>query len=239
VDVVYINGWGFGDKDIPPALHKFFTVKKSFSCDFIFSSSKVSPSVFLKNHINEETPSIIIGWSLGGMLALEFASTYPELCTHLILISTTMDFVSNDPERRKSLVQLTLKHKTSIEEGSTKGLIGFYSSLLKEYIHFDLPLEVPSLSHLLYASNNLSQNGLQEGLQFLQKNNSLNSCKIISTPTLIIHGENDGLIPFSHAERLHDAIKESQLICIKNSAHMLPFTHSEEVISSVQDFIMP
>jgi pimeloyl-[acyl-carrier protein] methyl ester esterase len=239
VDVVYINGWGFGDKDTPPSLNKFFTVKKSFSCDSIFSDSQDSPSDFLKNQMEDETPCIIMGWSLGGMLALEFASHYPELCSHLILISTTMDFVSNDPERRKSLLELTSKHKTSIEEGTTRALIGFYSSLVKEYIHFDQPLEVPSLSQLLSASRHLSQNGLQKGLQFLQNKNSLEACKGISTPTLILHGDNDTLIPFSHAESLHHAIKESQLMCIRNSGHMLPFTHTDQVISSIQDFITP
>ena len=54
----------------------------------------------------------------------------------------------------------------------------------------------------------------------------------VKVPTLIMHGDADCDVPFSHAEKAHAGIEGSELLTLKNGCHALQ-TH-EEYLKYVQ-----
>jgi pimeloyl-ACP methyl ester carboxylesterase len=59
----------------------------------------------------------------------------------------------------------------------------------------------------------------------------------IKSPTLIVWGESDGLIPPVYAEEFNSAIPDSRVVIMKECAHMPMFEKPEEFASVVTDFL--
>lgn len=60
----------------------------------------------------------------------------------------------------------------------------------------------------------------------------------MSTPTLIIHGQQDPFIPLSHARRLQKDIANAQLVVIEDGAHFLPIDTPEQVAKAINNFLI-
>ncbi|GFO53387.1 arylesterase [Geomonas sp. Red276] len=60
----------------------------------------------------------------------------------------------------------------------------------------------------------------------------------IDIPTLIIHGDNDRILPFaSTGSRTHEAVKGSRLMVVAGAPHGLNWTHAEEVNRELLAFL--
>jgi pimeloyl-ACP methyl ester carboxylesterase len=59
----------------------------------------------------------------------------------------------------------------------------------------------------------------------------------IKCPTLIIAGADDYAVPIHHANMLHGGIAGSQLTVIDGANHALMWTHSNEFVRAVDEFL--
>lgn len=59
----------------------------------------------------------------------------------------------------------------------------------------------------------------------------------ISSPTLIVWGENDVAVPPRDEERLHREIANSHLVLVRECGHMVPEEKPEELARAVHDFL--
>jgi pimeloyl-ACP methyl ester carboxylesterase len=59
----------------------------------------------------------------------------------------------------------------------------------------------------------------------------------IRCPTLVIGGSNDQGVPIHHAHMLHDGIPGSQLVMIDGADHALIWTHTDEFLHAVDEFL--
>lgn len=60
----------------------------------------------------------------------------------------------------------------------------------------------------------------------------------ISVPTLVIHGDSDGVVPFEGSgQRTHGAIGQSELVVIEGAPHGLIVSHAEEFNAALLDFL--
>ena len=59
----------------------------------------------------------------------------------------------------------------------------------------------------------------------------------IRAPILIVHGEEDALVPLSVGEWLHERAVDSQIHVIEDAGHMLPVTHAEVLADQIHAFI--
>ncbi len=60
----------------------------------------------------------------------------------------------------------------------------------------------------------------------------------IDVPTLIIHGDDDRILPFeSTAKRLPELIKNSRLVVIEGGPHAIIWTHADEVNPEILKFL--
>ncbi len=60
----------------------------------------------------------------------------------------------------------------------------------------------------------------------------------VSVPTLVIHGDSDGIVPFEiSGRRSHEAIENSQLVVIEGAPHGFNATHAEQFNRALLDFL--
>ena len=60
----------------------------------------------------------------------------------------------------------------------------------------------------------------------------------VTVPTLVIHGDSDGTVPFEGSgKRTHEAIEGSQLVVLKDAPHGCNVSHAEEFNRALLDFL--
>jgi pimeloyl-ACP methyl ester carboxylesterase len=112
------------------------------------------------------------------------------------------------------------------------------------------------LNYLFYDENNLSEERITRYAEFLRQPGSYNSfvecakqivpsnpdsiatlIKTIAVPTLIIWGANDPAIPLEQGKRLHQDIRNSQLVVIPNCGHIPHEESPDESAAAILNFL--
>lgn len=161
---------------------------------------------------------ILIGHSNGGRIILSYAIKYPEKIKQIILIDSAGIYHN----------ELSLRIKRF-----------FYNRVAKIGKKI-----LPSLSirNLLYK---IIGEGDYKDANPLQKQTMLNlishdltpQLHNIKTPTLIIWGRNDTITPLSDGKLMHKLITGSKLFIINDARHSPQFTHPEEVIKIIYEYL--
>ncbi len=171
----------------------------------------------------------IIGLSYGGMIAQHFAVNYPKRVGALVLVDTC-SYIG-------PLLELTIKlWIKATEVGGNElrydAMIPFLFS--ENFIENNLE-KILSLREAS-VKNNPSQAVINLAKGCLAHNIHDKISNIVS-PTLIVVGEEDILIPLKYSRLLHERIKDSELLVIEKCGHAPPLERPEEFNSSVMTFL--
>lgn len=144
----------------------------------------------------------VIGWSMGGMVAMMIAAKYPEKVSRMALVSTTPKFItSNDFPCGLPLALLRRLEKRIRKEG----INAFHSLVFPD-------------GHSAGLAD-LSIEQAEKELAELERADLRPLLKAIKAPTLIIHGDRDEICPPAAAAYLKDNVRESKLIILKGAGH--------------------
>jgi len=156
-----------------------------------------------------EQPCILIGWSLGGMLAMQLAIHHPDRVAGLVLVATTPRFRNN----------ASWSHGCSDEvfEGFTEGLSAQSAKLLGRF--FALMLHGDTLARSEFnqlARTSIDREhpptaeGLRHGLELLTTLDLRSSLAGIRQPALVLHGDADAIIPAAAGRWLADMLQHAR-----------------------------
>ena len=150
----------------------------------------------------------LVGHSMGGYISIRFAARWPEAVRRLVLVAPAV-----------------------LPEGGA--MLGYLLPLLGAARHAR-PSFLPVLAWdalrtgpatLLRASRDLLAGGAREDLQS------------ISSPTLLVWGENDTLIPPAIGDLLRAEIPDSRLLVLKGAAHVPMFDRPEDFDAALLAFL--
>ncbi len=132
-------------------------------------------------------PVTVVGWSLGGFLAAEFARERPERVRRVVLVGIRRGY----PERD---VEGVLRALSSDPEGCLSGFYArcFHPSQMPAYRRFRAGLQAAYLREM-------DGGVLREGLSYLA-NARLSGGTLPPCPVSIVHGEKDVVAPLAEAE---------------------------------------
>ncbi len=174
-------------------------------------------------------PCVLIGWSLGGMLALELVQQFPERIAALALISTTPCFRRQDDWQPGCDEQLFAGFKATVASSSPRLLNRFFALML----HGD-DLSRSDYNRLAKQAVDRecsgSVAGLRGGLSLLASLNNRQAIAGISVPTLVMHGEQDAIVSVESGRWLAEAITGSQLCLYPDCGHA-PFLTQPEIFN--------
>ena len=153
----------------------------------------------------------LLGASMGGMIAQEFALQYPARVRSLVLACTA----PGGPETQQpgpEVAQVLMSTGLSPEERA-RAIVPFIydSGTPRERIDEDLRV----LSELYPIPE-----GILAQIQAILAWEAFSHLPQIAAPTLIIHGRNDRLVPVANADLIARRIPTAQLVKIENAGHI-------------------
>jgi pimeloyl-ACP methyl ester carboxylesterase len=189
-----------------------------------------------------EDRATIVGHSLGGGIAMQFAYQYPERTERLVLVSSGGLGREVHPILRAAVLPgaeivlpwLSVAATRSIGTAvKTLGRIGFHESAdLAEAWRGFFSLEEPNARRaFLHTVRGVVDPGGQ-------RVNAADKLYLAAgVPTLIVWGDRDSLIPVTHAHKAHEAIAGSRLEIFPGSGHYPYLDDPERFAAILLDFI--
>ena len=189
---------------------------------------------FLKGFLDklELSKVYLVGMSYGGKVALNFTLKYGYKVKSLIL-SNTDSYTTNIMKE----IGKAWEYAASTLDGdffSSVAMPYMYSYNYYEENYEDIEEKKRILSRIL---NDKWYKRFSKGLQSAIDYNIHNSIKNIKVPTLIISSELDILTPIKYQYLIHQEIKDSKWIILKEVGHAAMYEKPEEYISIIMNFI--
>lgn len=183
--------------------------------------------------LSEQLPArcSLIGWSLGGMLALAYTQRYPKRVDSLVLMASSAKFVQAEG--------WACAQQVGVLEAFMQGLSENAPVTIKRFLR--LQTQVKGISRQLKETLSQGGNGLYEGLlsglTILQQADLRPALADIRCPLLMILGAKDQLIPASAGEASLKINPDIQLSIIEEASHVPFLSHQTEVVESITQFI--
>ena len=185
----------------------------------------------LLDHLGLEGPVLVAGLSMGGYVALDFYRRFPERVSGLILAATRAGSDSAEAKAgRDKAADLT----------RTDGVGAIADSMLPKLLapgNFENQRDlVEFLRDMMLAT---SEEGMIGALAAMRdRPDGTTGLGKIDVPTLIIHGQDDQLIPASEAEAMQQAIGGSQLVLVPEAGHLPNLEQPQVFNDAVREFLM-
>jgi pimeloyl-ACP methyl ester carboxylesterase len=176
----------------------------------------------------------ILGASLGGLIAQEFALTYPSMLDRLVLVCTS--FAGRQSIRPSLLSMISILPaliRTGHPEADTRRSFAVFTSRRWRKTHADLVDRFVAwrVAHPQPPYAFKRQRDALKGFTTADRVTG------IAAPTLIVHGESDRVVPVDNARLLAERIPNSRLVVLEDSGHACSIDQAETFNRVVIDFL--
>lgn len=193
-----------------------------------FIPSQPSMDQLVKDMDKEiQSPTILVGLSLGAIIAMHFARRFPEKVKGLLLMATNS--LEPTPQQldgwNKSVQEIEAgltptKYQESISEKLVASDNNDQEVFQKLAVEIAKPISAAVLKNQL-----LAQTTRTDELAYLPK---------LRVPVEVLCGSNDAICPVKRHEEIHEAVPDSNLEVIPGAGHLLSLTHPKHVDEAYQ-----
>ena len=235
--VVFLHGYS-------DSWHSFEQVMKLFPGEFHLvaltlrghgNSSKPAGGYYPRDFANDVAlfikeqkagASIIVGHSMGGVIAQQFAIDHPELTKAVILVDTDAKFADNPgfPE----FIQQVLEFQKPADYSFAKE---FQLSTLAK------PIDSAQLALFINESLKLPLHVWKETGKGLLAADLENGLRAVKSPVLIVFGTQDNFCSKADQDKLKSYLQKSELIIYEGTGHALHWEEPARFVTDVIKFI--
>ena len=235
--VVLLHGFGTNHQvfaDFVPLLSPYQALALDLmgydgeSSEFILSQAVDILSKKMDNAVH------LLGWSLGGVVALEIAARKPEKVKTLTLISSFAKYAKTDDYAAGVYISGFQKYAQNFADDFSGSLNNFFrlnamanpnkipqfERLAEKIIAF----RTPEKSVLLSSHKAVMESDLREKLPQIQ------------TPTLVITGEKDRITPPAMGDYLQQNLPNAQRLHFANATHTPFIDNATECTNALKEF---
>lgn len=183
----------------------------------------------------------VIGVSLGGMIAQTISINHPERVTTLVSMISTGDIL--DPE----LPSINMNTVSKLVFAHIRyGLFNSEENLIKEQVVARLILQGDeddnidiedianrTLYDIRYRNGQNPKASKQHITATGLSGSRYEELNKLNVPTLVIHGNKDPLIDFSHGLKTYEAIPDAQYLWIDGMGHGIPAQYNDTIVSTI------
>jgi len=171
----------------------------------------------------------LLGISMGGFIAQEFALSHPERIERLMLLATGPGIGGGLPPETE-LMDAFFNPPSGEDQGqASTRLISLLSGpgwaeKNKRLVRFAvsrLPDDIAEVARHWVASATFS---------------SWDRLEELKCPVLIMHGDSDSLIPLGNGENLAQRIPKAQLIKLEGAGHLIPLERPGDLVKAISTF---
>lgn len=215
-DVIRPDQRGFGKSEMPPAAW--------------------SPVEDLLAWIDELglKPAHLVGCSMGGSLAIDFALDHPDRISNLVLVGSAIGGFTFRPEHAHLFAEAATARKAGDLDGLNEAML---------YLFLDGPQRprgyvAEPLRRLFLDMNAIAVRADFEKAPPAQNLLAIRRLHEISAPTLVVAGDKDVPTVLEAADLLATSIPNVRRAVIKDAAHLPNLEHPNEFNRLVLDFLL-
>ncbi|WP_367103714.1 alpha/beta fold hydrolase [uncultured Psychrobacter sp.] len=173
-----------------------------------------------------------VGLSMGGFIAQRIAINHPERLLSLMLLETSADPEDPDnvPKYRKLVSAIRWLGMKRISKKVMPIMFG--TTFLK-----DKSRKAECKEWLEQIQSNHKVGVVKATMGVIERSGVYEQLDKISTPTLIIVGDEDAATPYAKSERMHFAITGSKLAVIKGAGHTATVEEPKQVNTVISKFL--
>ncbi len=180
----------------------------------------------------------LCGFSLGGMIALNFALKYPEKVKTLLLLATES---YTDPLTTRQVIEFYYQfEKMSFDEKMNVVIRLLYTRAFKKKLMEDKDLYnllKKDMNIMIYTEDPPQLNDYINQFKALEDYDIRNSIHKISQHTLIVVGDKDTNTPPEGSVFMHEKIPNSKLIILENLKHGFLLEQPEKLNEIIWSFL--
>lgn len=175
-------------------------------------------------------PVVVCGLSMGGYVAFEFVRQFPERVKGLILAGTR---ARPDDEETQS------RRNAAVSKIKQKGLDIFIEEMLPSlFAPGTLEEDEELVDYVRDMIMHTSPEGAIAALRGMKERaDSLPLLPSIEVPTIVVHGEDDQIVPVAEAEEMHDLLPNSDLFIIEEAGHLVSMEQPDVFNGIVAEFL--
>ena len=181
------------------------------------------------------TGAVVLGWSLGGMVALELARRQAQRVRALVLIATTPRFVASEDWEHGT--------RSEVLDGFARGLADDYRVTVRNFLALQTLGDEHATQALRTLRQQLASHGepdaraLAAGLDILRAVDLRDALPRVACPALVIAGEHDRLTPPTAGRELAARLPSARFQCIARAGHAPFLSHPAEVLRELLPFL--
>lgn len=172
-------------------------------------------------------PSVVVGCSMGGMVAQELALASPDLVRGLVLSNT----VHTLPEQGRAMMRQRA-------DTARNGMAGFVDTVIDRWFSAPFretdPQTVETIRQMLLDQDPIVHAWAWEAIAKLDTATRLTS---LAVPALVMTGDADVSTPPANAEAIAELIPGSCCRIAPGAGHMLPLEQPQLVASWIEEFV--
>jgi pimeloyl-ACP methyl ester carboxylesterase len=174
----------------------------------------------------------IVGASFGGFVAQEFALEYPAMTRKLVLCCTSFGGPNHVAPAPETLMALASTKGLNTEERMRANLLLAFTP---EYVQTQVS-EVDHIVHLR-ATNEVPEHIYSSQLQAAVSFNAESRVQQINTPTLVLSGDMDVIVPVQNSRNLAAKIPGAKLQIVEGGSHTFFIEQAAEFNHVLSDFL--
>ncbi|WP_290524062.1 pimeloyl-ACP methyl ester esterase BioH [Alcanivorax sp.] len=241
LDIVLIHGWGLHAivfDDVVPALLERFRVTVVDLPGM--GQSPLPGAEYTMDFLAEEVLAImpqkahVLGWSLGGLVALAMADKAPERVQSVVTVATSPRFTSTKGWGTAMKPEILGKFAEMFDEDQEGTLVRFLALNCKGSAA--MRADTARLKEILYFCGLPAPRALRGGLDILRDADLREVLPTLSMPVLMVFGENDHIVPAAAMAASESLINNGRTALIEQVAHV-PFLSAPGTFTqAVYDF---
>lgn len=180
-------------------------------------------------------PLTVVGWSLGGLLAMRWALAVPARVARLVLVSTTPRFVAGDDWPHAVSAQTLARFGDELHVSWKATLLRFLSLQVRGSEHGHATLV--QMRERLFAHGEPSREALAGALALLAGTDLRADAGALAQPTLVVTGSRDTLTLPGAASWLAEHLPDARCVTIDGAGHAPFLSHPEPFAAAVEAFL--
>jgi pimeloyl-[acyl-carrier protein] methyl ester esterase len=195
--------------------------------------------VAIADWLLEELPErgTLLGWSLGGQLALRIAARTPARVSRLVLVASTPKFVAGSDWPHGL--------EPEVLQRFAAGLQSDYTRTVGDFLELQVRGSSAATATLQQLRTALERQGaampaaLASGLAQLAGEDLRELARTLTLPVLVVSGQCDRVTPPDAARALAALLPDARLLELRRAGHAPFLSHLDTLLPELQSFLQP
>lgn len=170
----------------------------------------------------------IAGLSMGGYVLFSIWRKHRDKVRSLIFVDTKAEADSDEAKEGREKTAAMVR-----EKGSAELLNALFPKLFAESTSDSIKNKVRP-----QFEETPAETAAADALAMRDRADSAQDLATIDVPTLVLHGENDSLMPLEGAEAMAQKIQGARFVSVPNAGHMAPIENPDVINKGIREFLL-